>query len=289
MTTIANLIREPLVHFLAIGLVIFAIDRAVSVEAEDPSVIRVDETVYARLARIYRDAHGDVPTAKDMQPLVDRYLMNETLYREALALSLDQGDEMMRSRLVQRMRQMIFKGVTVEDPEEDVLRAWVAEQGDTYDLKATVSFRVLGLDGAEEEARKLAVDATLREATGQPIKQPGLRMLTFSARPRDQLVEAFEEPFIAAIEAAEPNVWTPVESSRGWQVVQLLETTEPKSRPFEEIREVARTDWRKIEANRLANAALESLMRNYPPVLDDYDPAQTETYLDSIARRAETR
>ena len=276
MSILRKLVAEPLVQFLAIGLVIFGIDRMTAEETADPREIRVDEAVYTRLAGIFYEIEDRLPGSEDMDRMVDRYVINETLFREARALELDHGDEMMRERLVQRMRRIIYSGIEVETPEEDILRAWVADQPGRYILPAKVSFRVLGIDATEEDARAMAAQTQAREDAGETVKPEGVRMLSLIDRPRPQLVAAFEEAFIAAIEAAPKDKWTAVPSVRGWQVVKLLDTKPAHEPEFEDIRKRASGDWREWETQRRARGTLDSLMASYPVARDPFDPAMLD-------------
>ena len=287
MSAWRKLLTEPLLQFLVIGLVLFVADRMTREEQADPRLIRVDDEAYARLAYIYKEANDRVPTIEEMPPLVERFIINETLYREARSLRLDEGDEMMRSRLVQRMRLMLYSGIAVDAPSDEVLQEWLAERPDRYDVQPAISFQVIGLDATEEEARAEAEAANTRAAAGESAQTEGKRMFTFSGRPRAQMVAAFEESFIAAIEAAPQDIWTAVPSSRGWQVVQLL-GTEPGRRPeFAEIRAEAIGDWQEERLQFEARASLDALLDGYPVEHELYDPERIKTILDARAEAAQ--
>ena len=263
---------EPLVQFLIIGLVIFGIDRMTAPAQVDPREIVVNDTVYARLGGIFQASEDRLPEPAEMQKLVDRFVINETLFREARALELDHGDEMMRERLIQRMRLLIYSGIEVDPPDDETLKAWLETQGNRYDFPPRVSFRVIGLDGTEEEARIQAELAAAREAAGEPVKTADMRMLSFVNRPRPQLVAAFDDGFIAQVESAPLETWAAIPSVRGWQVVKLLETFPARSPDFDEIRKRAAADWEQEQIQRRARSALDSLMQTYPVRHKAYDP-----------------
>lgn len=282
MSLLRRIATEPLMQFALIGIVLFAVDRVMAPAVTDPREIRVDDSVYARLAGIFQEAEQRLPDAEEMDRLVERYILNETLFREARALELDHGDEMMRERLIQRMRLLIYSGLEVAPPDDATLKAWLAENPDRYDQPARVSFRVIGLDATEAEARAEAERAATREAAGEPIKPEGVRMLSFISRPRAQLSAVFEESFIAAIEAAPRDTWSAVPSSRGWQVVKLLDAT-PSYRPrFDEIRQTAAADWREAEIQRQARRTLDSMIASYPVRREAYAPDRLADILPEI-------
>lgn len=279
MSIMRKLAGEPLLQFLIIGLVLFAADRMTAEEAADPREIVVDDAVYARLAGIFQDIEDRPPGPDDMDRMVDRYVINETLFREARALELDHGDDMMRERLVQRMRLLIYSGIEVDAPADDVLKAWLAENPSRYQVPSRLSFRVLGLDATEDEAQREATLAQAREDAGEPVKTEGVRMLSFIGRPRVQLVATFEDSFVSAIEAAPVGKWTAVPSSRGWQVVKLLEALPARAPDFDQIRTRAMADWQEAETQRRARSALDSLMASYPVTRQPFDAAEIEAIL----------
>ncbi len=260
----AGLIREPLVQFLAIGLVLFGISNAISPrKAADPREIVLDQDVYSRLASIFAEKNNRAPTVEEMAPLVDRFLINETLFREAKSLNLDQGDEMIRERLVHRMRLLIYNGINVDPPSEPVLRKWVDANKQRYQSPELLSFKVIALDANEAEARREAENAQTRKIAGEVVKPAGIRMLTFAERPRLQLSQAFETAFVDAVAALEPETWSAVPSSRGWQVVELIKRVPPRAPTFEEIQSTARKDWKHEATQRVARETLDALMASY--------------------------
>ena len=264
MSALKRLIREPLLHFAAIGAVLFAADLATREEAEDPRLIKIDEPLQRELAELFQTTRGSLPTETEMDQMVEQHIKNEVLYREARSLQLDHGDDMIRERLAQRLRQMMYSGITVDDPTEDDLRAWFDARAERYETPATVSFRVIGVDGDEALATEVADAAAARAAGGEVVKPTDYHMLTFNKRPRPQLVDLFGEKFIAAIEASPMGEWSPVESPRGWQAVELIATTASSAPTFEQARDGVLTDWRQFELQREARTALESLMTSYP-------------------------
>ncbi len=267
-----RIVAEPLVQFALIGGLLFAADRATRPATLDPRTIRVDAEVHQRLASLFRAGRDRLPTPDEMDGMVERYLINETLFREALALRLDDGDDVIRERLMQRMRQMMYSGIYVPPPSEEVLRAWYSERAADYATLETISVQILGLDGSEAEARAEAAAANQRQARNAVITPADVPLVTFRERPRIQLVSMFNEAFIAAIEAAPIEKWTAVPSPQGWQVVQFRGKTPARAPAFEEIRERLETDWRRDELQRRARADLTALRATYPVVREPYGP-----------------
>ncbi len=99
-----RLLREPLVHFLLGGALLFALYAAVAddpVDARDRIVI--DEVRVANLATTFQRTWLRPPTRVELDGLVREFVDEEILYREGLALGLDRDDAVIRRRMRQKM------------------------------------------------------------------------------------------------------------------------------------------------------------------------------------------
>jgi hypothetical protein len=272
-----SLRAEPLAHFLAIGLALFAADRLLSPEEQNPRLIRVDDAVYGKIVDIFAESRGRPPTAEEMAPLIDRWIMNETLYREALALGLDRGDDMIRERVMQKMRVLIHSGIEIDPPEERVLRAWFEENRDRYADPALLSIRIARVDGTEAEARAAA------EALNADDEAAGLRVYPYADRPREAMIEVFGARFIEDVEALEPGRWSAVETPGGWQAA-ILDAYEPgREARFEEAANAAAADWTEQTFRATARRSLEALMAGYEVAWEPYEAA---AFADRAAKAA---
>ena len=92
-----KVLREPLVHFLAIGAVLFAIG-SFRGEAAGTSGGRIAITpgIVERLLQGFRLTWQRPPTESEFRGLVEDYLKEEVLYREALQMGLDRNDQIIR-------------------------------------------------------------------------------------------------------------------------------------------------------------------------------------------------
>jgi hypothetical protein len=255
---------DPLARFLAIGLLVWLAARALGPEAQDPNLLVVDEGVHAEMVDVFAETHSRAPTREEMAALLDRWVLNETLYREARALGLDRGDEMVRERIMQKMRVLIQGAVRVEPAPEAELRAWFEERRERYDAPARLSFRLARVDGTEAEAR-----AAARRLAGGGEGQ----VYPFEERPRPSLVEVFGAPFVERLEALPPGAWTPIETPAGWQAVRLDRVESGERASFAERRAQVAADWEQEAFREASNEAVGALVAQYRVEAEPYDPA----------------
>jgi hypothetical protein len=119
-------LREPLLHFLLIGLALFAIYRALNpaaVEQENRRRIELTDDDLRQLELGWTMQWRRPPTPEEMRRLVESKIREEILYREALALGLDQGDTIVKRRMVQKMEFLAEDVSALREPNREELEA----------------------------------------------------------------------------------------------------------------------------------------------------------------------
>jgi len=98
-----RLLREPLLHFLVLGGAIFAAHALLSRDAAGRDRVVVTSGRIESLAGQFATAHGRPPDPAERQGLIDDWVREEILCREAVSLGLDREDAVIRDRLRQKM------------------------------------------------------------------------------------------------------------------------------------------------------------------------------------------
>ena len=99
-----RLLREPFLHFVLLGVLVFAVDaylRARTAEAGGGEII-VTQGRIENLAALFARTWQRPPTAQELRALVDEYVLEEALFRVGAALGVDQGDTVTRRRVRQK-------------------------------------------------------------------------------------------------------------------------------------------------------------------------------------------
>src|SRR5688572_8437295 len=139
-----KLIKEPLLHFLALGAVIFALnawrEKARLIETS-AARIEVTAAVIDRLRAGYERQFGQTPDAEELRGLVEAHIREEVLCREALALGLDRDDTIVRRRLAQKMEFLTDDLASAAEPEDAVVREFFERNAVRYAKAGRVTFR----------------------------------------------------------------------------------------------------------------------------------------------------
>jgi hypothetical protein len=255
-----NWLHEPLLHFVVLGGLLFAVDHYIASKTDDRYTIVVGADVDMDAIETFRTARGREPNQQELEALHRVWIDNEVLYREGLALGVERGDPDIRERVIFKALNVVDSNVKLPAIDDKALRAWFEEHRSKYDDPARFDFEEAALSGDTSEAAVRYFVKALNAGTPGDAKA-GLRV--FKGRPRQNLVDSYGPEFANAIEAAEPGVWQPLKTREGWRAMKLDAKTASKPAVFESIRGVVRQDWTDREAAEQRTAAVRKLATKY--------------------------
>lgn len=246
-------LKEPLVHFLAAGLGLFVLFGIAHDQTDtDEKAITVDHDALMTFIQYRTKAFNPVLaeqrlralTDSELQLLIDDYVREEVLFREAMALGLDENDYVIRRRLVQKL-EFITEGFAESSVEVDdaAVRRYFDANKDAYYVEPYVTFTHVFFDTehrSREQAHALAEKKLdeLNRTGAQFSDAPKhgdrfLYHLNYVERTPDYVASHFGPAMAEAIFALEPNdlVWRgPFDSPYGVHLVMLI-TNEPGREP----------------------------------------------------------
>lgn len=253
-------LREPLLHFVLIGAVLFGSDHLANGAADDNRTIVVDAAVDSEAIKIFKDARGREPNADELYALRRVWLDNEVLYREGLALQMDKGDKAIKDRVVFKALSMVNAGLKRPPIDDDKLRAWFEANRAKYDEPARFDFQEAVIAGDLSEAAVRAFAAAL-EAGKPGDTQAGLRV--FQGRPHANIVQSYGAEFAAELAAAPVGQWRAMRDGDGWRVIRLEAIASAKPASFDALRGVVLQDWTDSVMAEQRTAAVRTMARKY--------------------------
>lgn len=255
-----GVLREPLLHFIVLGALVFGADHLLTAKRDGPNVIVMDAAVDDEARTVFRSAMSREPTAEDMKILRQRWLDNEVLYREGLALRVDQGDITIRERVIFKALSLMEASLSPPTIDEAGLRAWFEAHRADYDEPQRFDF-LEALPQADASAAEAARFAAALNSDATAGSQGSLRV--FKGRPRGNLVASYGEPFATALEAAKPGLWQVLPGPDGPRVIRL-DAIAPGSRvAFEAVQARVYQDWKDASLQQARTGALRELGRKY--------------------------
>jgi hypothetical protein len=268
-----RLVREPLVHFVLLGAAIFAAQALLGGDGASRR-IEVDDSLRRALRQDHVRRTGAEPTPAEEAALVESYVDEEILYREALALGLDRGDVIVRRRMLQKMEFLAESAEPIAEPSDADLERFLAENGARYAVPARVALThvFVGSDRHGESAEPLARELRERLAAGADpatLGDPFPRGRDFGLSSERELAGIFGSELAAAAMRLPAGRWSePLRSAYGWHLVRPSQTAPGGPPRLADVRQAVRLDLlEEIRAGRRRDA-LEALREGYEVVLD---------------------
>jgi len=271
-----QIIREPLLHFLIAGVLIFAGYSAMvdPKTTEGADTIRIGDTEMQFLRAQHEKLWGRPPTDRDLAPLVQEFIREEVLYREGVAMGLDQDDVIVRRRIGQKMEFMIGDLAVPAEPDDEMLTTYLDANRDKYLEPPHLTFThvYFNVDQRGEQARADAASALIEIGNRERAPEVGDRFalsVDYADETAREVDQSFGPDFGGQLLAAPVGEWSgPLESAYGLHLVRVLARTDPRLPDFDELRDRLSADY-SFETRQAANTlALERLTERYRVVFD---------------------
>jgi peptidyl-prolyl cis-trans isomerase C len=293
MNALLRFIRDPLAHFLLGGGLLFAVfallhggspaggDEARTIVVDRAALLKYMQYQSAAFEPAYFEAQYAAMSPADRKALIDKYVQEEALVREARAMGLDRVDYVIRQRLVQKMTYLIDDAATATARiDEAALRRHFETHRDDYRGQAALTFthvfidnEVRHRDGGERTARALLATLEARRAAFADAPAYGDRipfLQNFVDRAPDFVANQFGQGFADAVAKLEPSDhWQgPVRSDYGWHLILLTAKTPAKDPRFEEVHGQVKEEML-VDANAAYRAkAIADLVRHYDVTIE---------------------
>lgn len=264
------LASEPLIHFFVLSALLWAVHAQLGAHSHF-SRITITKAFTAQLAEHYRQQYGAPPSGSQLDALVDAAIAEEMAYRQAIKLGLDQGDEIVRRRLIQKYEFLQQDLATPRDPTLAEARDFYARYPQRYVLPERLTFTQVyfspdrrGDAGARDAAAALAAALNVRGVTraaneGDPYPGPS----DFVDVTPVEIGRVFGHDGLSKdIVTLAVGHWSaPLRSGYGWHTVYVSDRDAGRRAEFEEVRDHVIQDFREAERNRRNSEAIAA-MRN---------------------------
>ena len=166
-----RLLREPLLHFLLLGAVLFAAHGILARGGgSEPGRIVVTRGQIESMAMLFSRTWQRPPSDEELQGLIRSHVREEVLYREGVALGLDRDDPIVRRRVAQKL-EFVTEHAEAVEPSDGDLQAYLDLHPAVFAAEPKITFRHIYLDPRRRE-KTLASDA--QRMLGE-LNRPGRR------------------------------------------------------------------------------------------------------------------
>ena len=274
-----KLLRDPLLHFVVAGGVLFAgyalIHRGdIGVSQMDP--IRIGKGELHWLEQTFANQWQRRPKQDELRGLIAGLLEEELLAREANALGLDQKDTIVRRKLAQKLGFLVDDTSRTVDPTDDELRRFYQAHTASFRKDGEISFSQLFFDPRrrtrpekDAQAVLISISATPSEGGGK-LGDPILLETEFDGVSKQAVSTMFGDEFAQSIFMIKPGQWAgPVNSGYGVHLVRVNGVNPGEIHRFEDVRAKVLGEWRYRQESEARAAYIAKLRAKYGVVMDD--------------------
>jgi hypothetical protein len=218
------MVREPLVHFLLGGAGLFLLFSLLSDSnrtANDEIVVSTGQIEH--MVSIFQKTRQRAPTGEELRGLIDNFIVEEMLYREAVSIGLDQDDTIIRRRLRQKM-EFLLDDFTAVEPSDADLQQFLDENPGRFRADALISFVQVYMNEFSRDKAEAVLAKLQSGDVANPDELSESHLLPFGFDDASEAVISaqFGEKFKAMLFSLEVGPWIgPVDSPFGIHFVRI--------------------------------------------------------------------
>lgn len=265
-------LKEPLLHFLAIGALIFALYSITAGKGSNPGDIVVSVGQQENLLNTFARTWQRAPTPEEYNGLLRDYIREEIAYRESRSMGLDQDDVVIRRRLRQKLELLAEDVASLGAPTDGDLQSYLDTHATDFALEPRLTLRQVyfSRDRRGAAAEQDAVQLLQRivndgpdgdfEQFGDPLPLP----TTLENLRESEIARMFGQVFTDGLQGLETGRWAgPVESGFGLHLVFIEAREAGRTPDLAEVRDAVQREWLSQRRRDAVDALYGRLAENY--------------------------
>jgi len=276
---IKYLFKEPLVVFVVLAGAIFALFQQLSTNYQpDNAEIVITDGHLRALETGFEKVWQRSPTEDELEGLVNNYIREEILYREALAMGLDKDDGIVRRRLRQKIEFISEDLASLNQPEEQDLQDYLESHQEVYRQDNRYTFQQIYFNtskrGATAQADAVSVLQTLHEREDdtheiESLGDPLMIQQHFLNDTENAIERALGSQFTQSLDKLLIGRWSgPIKSGFGLHLVYIDKRFEGALPEVDELRDVLIRDWASEQRKKANEALYDTLRKRYKVTLE---------------------
>jgi hypothetical protein len=277
---IRTLLGEPMLHFLLIGIALFAGYQWRAPVDSDGRRIVITQGVVDDLVTQHVAARGREPSSSELNHLIERYVRDEILYREGVKLGLDRDDIVVKRRVRQKVEVIEEEDTSTRTPTDADLSAYLVANPASFAQPAILTFEQVFLGQSTAgtgvvHAVAVTHQALRKGADPAELGKPTLLPRRVTRTPSDLVARDFGPGFAAALEKVPVGEWAgPIDSSFGAHSVRVSARTAPVMPQLAAVRDHVVREWENERRQRARNDAYAKMRRGYEVRIEANTPAE---------------
>ncbi len=271
-------LKEPLLHFLLIGAGLFLLYGLQADDAaEQPNRIVFTEADTDRIISLWERKWQRLPNQQELLGLIESQIREEVLYREALAMGLDEGDSVVRRRMAQKMEFISNDLASLAEPSDDQLQSYLDTHAEKFAIPGRITFSQIYLnadkrgDQVRADAEKLLAEISHLSADVDisTAGDPFMGGYTHENLADFGVSRLFGKAFGKRIFELPVGEWSgPVESGYGLHLVHVDSRTDSTTPTLQQVRDKVRDEWLVEQRHKSNNALYGELRKRYEIIIE---------------------
>jgi len=268
-----KLLKDPLIHFLLIGAVLFFIfDVFSKTDNTESNKITITSGDLKALEANFTRTWQRTPTDEEMQGIIEEKIRDEIAFREAIAMGLDRDDAFIRRRLRMKMEMLIEDIGSLNPPTDEALESYLKENKSSFRREPQLSFSHIFLNpdshpgSLESDIESLLAllknenENVTPETYGDPTMLPRQYPLSSIRFIRRQFGRLFADGLVTL----ESGSWQgPIESSYGLHLVYIHQYQEGSDPALKEIRDAVEREFMSERRKEIKENTYSRLRKRY--------------------------
>lgn len=279
--SVTRLFKEPLIQFLLIGACIYG---AYGLFAP-PEESDLDTTVVVDANRIngfvaqWSSRWNRPPTREELDGLINSYIREEILFRQAVAMGLDEDDPVTRRRMAQRLEFLTSDLAKVVEPNEAELEQYLQDNIDQFRAPDLISFVQVFFDpdargdNTLEDANEALTELKAAGAPDPENVQAGDNFMLpgyFESATELEVRKRLGGGFTESLMELEPGVWhAPVLSGFGVHLVYVFDKIQAPTPVLADVRPQVLDAWQREQVDTFNKKFYEGLKDRYTVIVED--------------------
>ena len=266
---IRRLLGEPMLHFLLIGIGLFAAYQWMAPVDSDRRRIVITRGVVDDLVTQHVAARGREPSSAELNHLVESYVRDEILYREGVRLGLDRDDIVVKRRVRQKIEVIAEEDASTRAPTDADLSAYLTANQARFVQPAILTFEQVFLGHAASGPEVVQAVAITREGLRsgtdpEKLGKPTLLPRRMTRTPADMVARDFGASFADALENVPIGEWAgPIDSSFGAHYVRVADRTPAAAPQLAAVRDQVVREWENERRQRARDDAYTKMRGEY--------------------------
>jgi len=278
---LTRLFTEPLIQFLIIGACIYGAYALFGAPEEDfrDTRVHVDSARINAFISEWESRWNRSPTRDEIDGLIQSYIKEDVLYRQAVLMGLNEDDPITRRRMAQKLEFLTSDLAMMVQPSEGELEQYFSENSALYRAPDRMTFSQVFFDPDDRGNRTLedAKEALVKlQTAGVPTEESmqvgdGFMLQSdFVSVTPTEAARQMGSGFVEAVVKLEPGEWHgPVLSGYGVHLVYMYDFQKSPPAIFEDVQAAVLENWQLEQREKFNAVFLENLKTRYEIVIDE--------------------